>query len=50
MEEQEFQEFPKCLYEDGDGEGKTKVAFDADEEKALGKEGFKPLKAPKKAD
>lgn len=49
MDEQESQEFPKCLYADGSVDGVTKVASDAAEEKALGKEGFKPLK-PAKAD
>lgn len=48
-----MQEYPKCLYKNGEQEAETASAVDADAEKELAKAGFYPLgtkKRTKKAD
>lgn len=46
----EFKEFPKCLYTEGRADGGTRIAMDADEQKAAAEEGFLPLGAAKAED
>jgi hypothetical protein len=42
----EFQEFPKCLYLDGDTAKAHAIVMNADEEEVKAAEGYMPAKAP----
>jgi len=42
----EFQEFPKCIYVDGDPTKAYAVVMNADEEEAKAADGYMPAKTP----